>query len=175
MAKPGFASHLASSSSLQPHKVHRPNSSNRSPRSRPDPSRTRVLALLAALSATPLSALAHPLDPPQTSLPFLYPPFALQPTAAAFAKRSATPSTLDAPTTTSAPCSQPSRCRYARRDVPDKFAVGDDGLYHKTYWSLYGSCAVSKPLYVSPPLPRRLKISLQGPMYAFTYNDRRYR
>ena len=152
MAKPDFASHPASSSSSRRHKASHSDPSHRPPRSRPAPSGTRILTLLAALSATPLSALAHPLDPPETSLPFLYPPFVLQPTPASFAKRSDTVSTPVAATVTSAPSSEPSRCRHARRHLPDKFAIADDGLWHKTSWSLYGSRAVSRLFYVWPPL-----------------------
>jgi hypothetical protein len=160
MAKPAFASLFASSSSSSArHHRASPSSStsshpplNRSSRSRPPDlprTRTRTLALLAALSATPLSAHAYPLDPPQTSLPFLYPPFALEPTNV-LAKRSAAPSTSNAapPTTTGAPPSPSPQCQYDRADLPDKYVLGDDGYWHKTPWSLYGSayCTVSKPL-----------------------------
>jgi hypothetical protein len=129
---------------------------NRSSRSRP--SRSHILPLLAAISATPLSIHAYPLDPTQTSLPFLYPPFLHQGTP--LVKRSVTPSTLNAATPTgSPPAASSSGCQYVRDTLPDKYAVGDDGLWHKTTWTLYGSanCPVSErePLYV-PPRPSRL-------------------
>lgn len=121
---------------------------NRSPRSRP--ARSRILPFLAALSATPLSIYAYPLDPTETSLPFLYPPFLHQP--APLAKRSVTPSTLNAATPSgSPPPASSSGCQFDKADLPDKYVVGEDGLWRKTHWSLYGSanCPVSKyePLY----------------------------
>lgn len=135
----------AASSSSSASTTRHPNYPlNRSPRSRP--SRSHILPLLAAISATPLSIYAYPLDPTQTSLPFLYPPFLYQPTP--IAKRSVTPSTLDAGTPTSSQSPTPSSsCKYDRSDLPDKYVVGEDGLWHKTYWSLYGSanCMVSDP------------------------------
>ena len=138
----------AASSSSSASTTRRPSVSshplNRSPRSRP--SRSHILPLLAAISATPLSIHAYPLDPTQTALPFLYPPFLHQPTP--IAKRSGTPSTLDAGTPTgSQPPTPSSSCQYDRGNLPDKYVVGEDGLWHKTHWSLYGSanCMVSGP------------------------------
>jgi hypothetical protein len=125
---------------------------NRCPRSRP--ARSHILPLLAALSAVPLSIHAYPLDPTQTSLPFLYPPFLYQPTP--LAKRSVPPSTPDAATpTTSSPPAPSYGCQYDKGNLPDKYVVGDDGLWYKTKWSLYGSvnCPVSElnPFYVRAP------------------------
>ena len=151
MAKPRLDSlRPTASSSSSTSTTRRPNASpsvsshplNRCSRSRP--ARSHILPLLAALSATPLAIHAYPLDPTQTSLPFLYPPFLHQPTP--LAKRSDTPSTT---TPTGSPSPAPSfRCHYDRGNLPDKYVVGDDGLWHKTQWSLYGSanCPVSEPL-----------------------------
>ena len=158
MAKPTLDS-LRPAASSSTSTTRRPNPSpsvsshplNRCSRSRP--ARSRILPLLAAISATPLSIHAYPLDPTQTSLPFLYPPFLHQP--APLAKRSDTPSTLDATTPTGSPPPAPSfGCQYDRGNLPDKYVLGDDGLWHKTQWSLYDSakCPVSEPLYVPPPL-----------------------
>lgn len=133
---------------------------NRCSRSRP--ARSRLLPLLAAISATPLSIHAYPLDPTETSLPFLYPPFLHQPTP--LAKRSVTPSTLNAATasgsTPSPPPAPSSGCQYDKgnlpdKNLPDKYVLGDDGRWHKVTWSLYGSvnCPVSKrEPFISDPL-----------------------
>ena len=121
---------------------------NRSSRSRP--SRSHILSLLAAISATPLSIHAYPLDPTETSLPFLYPPFLHQ--AAPLAKRSGSPSTLNAATPTGSPPPAPSLvCQYERDILPDKYVVGDDGSWHKAPWSLYG--CVNCPVSERPPFP----------------------
>lgn len=142
----------SSSSSTSPHPPLNRSLRCRRPGGTNTRTRTRTFALLAALSAAPLSAHAYPLDPPETSFPFLYPPFALEPTKA-LAKRSAAPSTSDAaaPTTTGAPPSPSSQCQYDRANLPDKYTLGDDGYWHKTPWSLYGSAycnvSMSKPVY----------------------------
>jgi hypothetical protein len=158
MAKPSFASCPPAASSSSTSTRHPKASSSvsshlldRSSRSRPP--RSHILALLAAISATPLSVHAYPLDQPQTSLPFLYPPFIFRPTP--IAKRSDTPSTSDAATTvnpTGPPPTPSSACQYDRGGLPDKFEVGDDGFWHKTHWSLYGSagCPVSGPHLLAP-------------------------
>ncbi len=170
MAKPTFAScppaassststrHLKASSSVSSHLL------DRSSRSRPP--RSHILALLSAISATPLSVHAYPLDPPQTSLPFLYPPFILRPTPIAILKRLDIPSTSDAAATanpTSPPPAPSSACQYDRGGLPDKFEMGDDGFWYKTHWSLYGSahCPVSGPFYIGP-----LSLSTESPPFS---------
>ncbi|KAF8506518.1 hypothetical protein F5888DRAFT_2735 [Russula emetica] len=153
MAKPTLDSlRPAASSSTS---TRRPNPSpsvssyplNRSSRSRP--TRSRILPLLAAISAAPLSIHAYPLDPTQTSLPFLYPSFLHQPTP--FVKRSDTSSTLNAPTPTGSSPAPSLACKYDRGELPDKYVVGGDGLWHKTIWSLYGSAnSANCPILCSP-------------------------
>lgn len=154
-AKPGFASLPARGSNTDSFTRHltaspsRPsNRPNRAPRSRSrySPSASALLALLATVSASPSVAHAYPLEPPQTALPFLYPPF-LQHSTPSLEKRSPTPSTSNpAPSTTPTPPSSPSGCSQDGSNMPDKYVMGDDGRWHKTDWSLYGStyCPVSK-------------------------------
>ncbi|KAH9964150.1 hypothetical protein BC827DRAFT_1265959 [Russula dissimulans] len=139
MAKPDFASLPASSSFTPPSPSSPSNRVNRIPRSRPRPSARGILTLLATLSASPLSAHAHPVDSPATPLPFLYPPFTLEPTRS-ITKRSPTTSSAN-PAASATP---PSECQQ-ERSLPDKYVLGDDGRWHKTPWSLYGSsyCPVS--------------------------------
>lgn len=119
---------------------------NRCSRSRP--ARSTILPLLAAISVAPLSIHAYPLQPTQTSLPFLYPPFLHQPVP--LAKRADPPSTPATATSTGSPppASSSSGCQVDR-DLPDKYVLEEDGFWHKK-WELYGSanCAVSEPLYV---------------------------
>lgn len=156
MAKPSIDSLPPASSSSTSSRRPNPSPSfssrplNRSSRSRPAPS--RILPLLAAVSATPLAIHAYPIEPTQTSLPFLYPSFLAQPIP--LAKRANTFSTLDAATSTASPPppAPSSGCQYDRGNLPDKYVLGEDGLWHKTQWSLYGSanCPVSQPL--SPSL-----------------------
>ncbi|KAH8987387.1 hypothetical protein EDB86DRAFT_2187619 [Lactarius hatsudake] len=110
-----------------------PRHSLRSRRRRSPPC---IVAFLATISASPFSANAYPLDPPQTALPFLYPPFIRQPTPSV-AKRSL-PSSSDAATSTPPPV-PPAGCDQERSNLPDKYVLGDDGYWHKTKWSLYGS------------------------------------
>ncbi|KAI9455912.1 hypothetical protein BJY52DRAFT_614119 [Lactarius psammicola] len=106
-----------------------------SPRSRRRRSTPSIVALLATISASPPSVHAHPLDPPGTALPFLYPPSIHKPTPPV-AKRSIPPSS-DA--TTNTPPPTPPSCNQERSNLPDKYVLGDDGYWHKTKWSLYGS------------------------------------
>lgn len=115
-----------------------------------------IVAFLATLSASHFSVHAHPLDPSQTALPFLYPSFIQQPTPSV-AKRSL-PSSSDATTSTLPPSPPPSKCNFEQIGMPDKYVLGDDGYWYKTEWSLYGStqCPVSNP---SPFLRPRFKSS----------------
>jgi|SRR5712672_3327349 len=139
MAKPDFASLSASSSFTVRLPSSPSNRVNRVPRSRPRPSPQGILALLATVSASPLSAHAYPLEPPATPLPFLYPPFVFEPTHS-ITKRSPTASPSD-PTPSTTP---PLECQQ-ERSLPDKYVLGDDGRWHKEAWSLHGSayCPVS--------------------------------
>src|SRR6266851_5402862 len=156
-AKPGLASSLPASDSSTRHHSASPSSSsnrvNRAPRSRPRySSPSAVLGLLATLSASPLSANGYPLEPSKPDLPFLYPSLFIQATPT-FAKRSEAPSASDTPSsTTPTPPTPPSGCPQDQSSFPDKYVLGDDGLWHKTNWSLYGSiyCPVCKP----PLFPR---------------------
>jgi hypothetical protein len=109
-----------------------------------------IVAFLATLSLSQFSVHAHPLDPPQTALPFLYPSFIHQPTPSV-AKRSP-PSSSDATTSTPSPSPLPSKCNPEQIVMPDKYVLGDDGYWYKTEWSLYGStqCPVSNSSL--PPL-----------------------
>ena len=153
-AKPEFASLLARGSNTDSSTRHPiaspsrpPNRVNLTPRSRSRYSASALLALLATVSASSSLAHAYPLEPPQTALPFLYPPFLRQSTPS-LEKRSPTPSTSNpAPSTTPTPPSSPSGCPQDGSNMPDKYTLGDDGRWHKTDWSLYGStyCPVSKP------------------------------
>lgn len=120
-----------------------PNPTRHSLRSRRRRSPPGIFAFLATLSASHFSVHAHPLDPPQPALPFLYPPFVHSPTPSV-AKRSL-PSSTDA-TTSTPPLPSYSRCTQEQADMPDKYVLGEDGYWHKTEWSLYGStqCPVSK-------------------------------
>lgn len=136
-----------------PSSLHQPYDSSLSPPPhpvrhclRPRRRRSPLVAFLATLSAAPFSVHAHPLDPPQTALPFLYPSLALHPTPPV-AKRSLPLPRSDATTSTS-PSQPPTKCT---KDMPDKYILGDDGYWHKTKWSLYGlsQCPVSKPF--TPP------------------------
>ncbi|KAH9081478.1 hypothetical protein EDB83DRAFT_2332974 [Lactarius deliciosus] len=127
MAKTNCPSIAGPSSPAQP---------RHSPRSRRRRSPPCIVAFLATISASPFSANAHPLDPPQTALPFLYPPFIHQPTPSV-AKRSL-PSSSDATTSTPPPVPA-AQCDQERSNLPDKYVLGDDGYWHKTKWSLYGS------------------------------------
>jgi hypothetical protein len=163
MAKPEFGSLPApapASNSSARHPTPSPsrasNRVNRAPRSRPrrHPSPPAFLALLSAVSASPLAAHGYPLEPSETALPFLYPPF-LYPTLTppSLAKRAPDPSTSTAASsTTPTPPAPPSGCPQDEYRLPDKYAQGDDGRWHKTQWSLYGSiyCPVSLnyPSYV---------------------------
>ncbi|KAH9178532.1 hypothetical protein EDB89DRAFT_953547 [Lactarius sanguifluus] len=89
-----------------------PRHSLRSRRRRSPPC---IVAFLATISASPFSANAHP-HPPQTTLPFLYPPFIHQP-APSIAKRSL-PSSSDATTSTPLPV-PPTQCDQERSNLPD--------------------------------------------------------
>ncbi|KAI0248348.1 hypothetical protein BJV78DRAFT_1284867 [Lactifluus subvellereus] len=156
MAKPEFPWLPASSSSAQPSKPPLPpfKQAKPSPRSLRPPSSPRILALLATFSVSPLPfpVYAQPFDPPETSLPFLYPPFAVQPTPS-LAKRFVGPPT-DAPPITAAP-TFPTGRPLARVNLPDKYVSGSDGYWHKTEWSLYGSsqCAgIASPSPATIPL-----------------------
>jgi hypothetical protein len=142
MAKPELPCPVGSSSSPQPSLP--PFKRTKPPRSRRPYSSPGILALLATISASSVPTYAHPLDPPETSLPFLYPPFILQPKPTPFlAKRSVTPTT-DIPTSTATPSPSPG-CIPGHTRVPDEYAPGGDGLWYKTEWSLYGTsqCPVS--------------------------------
>ncbi|KAI0308363.1 hypothetical protein B0F90DRAFT_1813635 [Multifurca ochricompacta] len=142
MAKPNL---LSSTSSASPAQHSKKTQRLRS--SRPH-SPHGIFTLLATISTSLFPANAHPLDPPESSLlPFLYPPFVLQPTPSV-AKRLVTPSSPDASTSTTPP-SLSTECQLARSDLPDKYVLGDDGLWHKTKWSLYGSTQC--PGRCSPP------------------------
>ena len=127
------------------------NPTRHSPRPRRRRSRPCIFTFLATLSASHFSAHAHPLDPPQTALPFLYPPFTHSPTPSV-AKRSL-PSSTDA-TSSIPPLPSHSRCTQEQVDMPDKYVLGEDGYWHKTEWSLYGStqCPVSKSFF--PPIAK---------------------
>ena len=150
MAKPDLASLPAHSSTRHPlaSPSRSSNRVNRPPRSRSrysSPSASALLALFATVSASPLVAHGYPLEPPQTALPFLYPPFLRQSPE----KRSPTPSTsspASSTTPTPTPPSSPSGCPPNGSGMPDNYILGSDGRWHKTDWSLYGStyCAVSK-------------------------------
>jgi hypothetical protein len=155
MAKPAFslpAPAPASNSSTR-HPIpspsrasHRVNRVRRSRRRHPSP--PTVLALLSAVSVFPLAAHGYPLEPSETALPFLYPRF-LNPTPPQplLAKRAPDPptSTPASSTTTAIPPGPPVGCPQDEYRLPDKYVLGDDGLWHKTPWSLYGSiyCPVS--------------------------------
>jgi hypothetical protein len=136
MAKPELPC-LASSSSSSSSVRRR----HKSTRSRRNPYSSTVFALLSAISVPPNPAHAQPLDSSQTSLPFLYPPFVLQPDPhpAPVNKRSSTlSSSATAPSL---------RCVQGDFGWPDKYILDDDDdLWYKTEWSAYGSaqCPVSK-------------------------------
>ena len=127
-----------------------PNPTGHSLRSRPRRSSPSIVAFLATLSASHFSVHAHPLDPPQTAFPFLYPSFIHHPTPSV-AKRSL-PSSADATTGTSSLPPTP-KCTPGQAAMPDNYVLGDDGLWHKTGWSLYGStqCSVSNFFLLTPP------------------------
>ncbi|KAH8992417.1 hypothetical protein EDB92DRAFT_567259 [Lactarius akahatsu] len=93
-----------------------PSSPTQPLRSRRRRSPPCIVAFLATISASPFSANAHPLDPPQTALPFLYPPFIHQPTPSV-AKRFL-PSSSDATTSTPPPV-PPTQCDQERSNLPD--------------------------------------------------------
>ncbi|KAI0003849.1 hypothetical protein BJV74DRAFT_489569 [Russula compacta] len=147
-AKPDFTSFLAAA---PPPRSRSPNRAKRTPpRSRPcRRSSPALLALLATIHASPESVNGYPLDQPKTSLPFLYPPFLVQPTPSLI-KRSATSSTSSAASTSTSS----SGCHLDRANLPDKYVLGDDGYWHKTLpWSLYGSTSCSNPCYHPSPVP----------------------
>jgi hypothetical protein len=153
MAKSEFPC-LASSSSSPRHRKSSALPSKQakpSPRSRRTPSSPTILALLAAISVSPFPVYAHPFDPPDTSLPFLYPPSILQPKPTStptppLPKRSVTPAAQTLASTAAPSPPSPSACSLQRTGLPDKYVLGDDGFWHKTEWSLYGisQCTVSK-------------------------------
>ncbi|KAF8274278.1 hypothetical protein EI94DRAFT_1696194 [Lactarius quietus] len=111
-----------------------------------------IFAFLATLSASQFSVHAHPLDPAQTALPFLYPSFIHQATPSV-AKRSL-PSSADATSTTPSPPPPPppppSKCNQEQINMPDKYVLGDDGYWYKTDWSLYGSTQCPGPCLPTP-------------------------
>lgn len=155
MAKPELASLPLARDSNSDASTRHPSSGssnrvNRAPRSRTRYSSSSpsaaILALLATFSASPLVSHAYPLEPPQTALPFLYPP-SLRQSTPSLQKRSPTPSTSNpVSSTTTTPPSPPSGCSKDGPNMPDKYVMEDDGLWYKTVWSLYGStyCPVSK-------------------------------
>lgn len=154
-AKPEFPCRAGQSSYAQPSKPSRPPFKHAKPfrRSLRPHSSPRILALLATVSASPfpLPAYAHSSDPPETALPFLYPPFVLQPTPT-IAKRSIGSATHVSIITAAPPI--PSSSLRERLDLPDKYVSGSDGYWHKTKWSLYGSAQsfVSKTPSIPAPL-----------------------
>jgi hypothetical protein len=159
-AKPGLASSpIPAPDSSTRHPSSSSNRANRASRSRPRySSPSAVIGLLATLSASPLSATGYPLEPSETALPFLYPSFFAQATPT-FARRSEDPSASDTPSsTTPTPPTPPSGCPQDLSILPDNYVLGDDGLWHKNRWSLYGSvyCPVCKP-----PLVPRLVMSAE--------------
>jgi hypothetical protein len=147
-----------SSSSSSVHRRHKSSRSRRKPYS------STLFALLSAISIPPHPAHAQPFDPPQTSLPFLYPPFILQPpvpSPSPVNKRSV----LDSTSSSSTP--PPSlRCVQGDLGWPDKYIPDeDDGLWYKTEWSAYGSaqCAVSRTA------PRFLILNPQRPLNLLSF------
>lgn len=156
MAKPEPASLAAAPHSVNArHPMPSPSSSSnrnrlhRALRSRPrQTSPSAVLALLSAAYASPLAARGYPLEPSETALPFLYPPF-IHRTDLSLAKRSAdastSTSTAAASSTPTPPPTLPPECPQDEYKLPDKYVLGDDNRWHKTQWSLYGSfyCRVS--------------------------------
>ncbi|KAI0275263.1 hypothetical protein BC834DRAFT_851997 [Gloeopeniophorella convolvens] len=94
---------------------------------------SHLFTLFATICASSNYTHAHPLDHPRPELPFLYPPSVLPPTP-----RSDPLPPSDA-TTSPPPQTPPLACRQERPNLPDKYVLGDDGLWHKTEWSLYGS------------------------------------
>jgi hypothetical protein len=157
MAKPGFASEADSVNARHP--MLSPSSSsnrvNRAPRSRSrQTSPSAVLALLSAAYASPLAANGYPLEPSETALPFLYPPF-IHRTDPSLAKRSPEASTSTAAATNATPTPPPPLpdCQQDGYKLPDKYVLGDDNRWHKTQWSLYGSvyCRVSLKRFLLRP------------------------
>ncbi|KAI0299779.1 hypothetical protein BC826DRAFT_1102470 [Russula brevipes] len=140
MAKPDFVSPTASPR----HSTARPRAKRIARSLSRHTSSSGILAFLATLSASPLSAHAYPLEPP---LPFLYPASVI-PSTSSLAKRSTVRSTPDA-AARNAPRSPPVLCQQERSNLPDKYELGDDGYWHKgpPYDAAY--CTVSKAPFLS--------------------------